>query len=603
MEEKIETITEEEIERRRKERDKKKIKDVSVKTKEMLTSPSEGKVDNKQILPFHRVLPTEPVMPLSAPPPVLSIGTQGRIQISLIRANENLYSEILLPPKFRSSTESRLVLQRPLIFQVADLGIVRPPALGLKASTQLLLPLLPESSIEVSLLIHPPLVGYSQSITQSSRTLPRRESINVTSTIQPLMSGFSLQSKPHTKDKEDILPTLETEKTSQKDKNLPVGAEISEEASGDDTEEEENFFEIMFRGEGLGKIEDGRPTVICIEDRQGESITGVVGTMCARLYREKKGGIPEPIIFTDIEEFKKDIRWIEAANKIFEIRLNDKDWESFISEGKDWKRFFDNRLDQLFSQDFGFIILNRQMKEIPFERHQRHHINIVNVVPKELTIEMKRRLAEIVWGFVEVDESLKSLDEIFEDGRVKFERALKKIQRQKNGIFVDATNPHEAEESNEHLWIKWFLVKCLVKHLIKKGELPTNPTLTHIKNKVETEVKDSTRFPNAVPDVAVGNKVYEVETLFSEDREGRIARNKITHTIDKYGSSVIINIVLDNITFLRHLEMLRQIIRNYEKDGKKNITFWTLDLKNEKLVSLEEVLKIMRELKAEISYN
>jgi len=41
--------------------------------------------------------------------------------------------------------------------------------------------------------------------------------------------------------------------------------------------------------------------------------------------------------------------------------------------------------------------------------------------------------------------------------------------------------------------------------------------------------------------------------------------------------------------------MLRQILGNYEKDGKKNINFWTLDLKNGKLISLEKILKIIRE--------
>lgn len=138
LEEKIETITEEEIEQQRKERDKKKIKDVSVKTKEILTSPSEGKVENKQILPSHRVvLPSEPVMPLSVPPPILSIRTRGRFQISLIRVKENLYSEILPPPKLRLSTESRLILSRPLISQVADLEIVEPPALSV-VSTNIL---------------------------------------------------------------------------------------------------------------------------------------------------------------------------------------------------------------------------------------------------------------------------------------------------------------------------------------------------------------------------------------------------------------------------------------------------------------------------------
>lgn len=591
MEEKIETITEEEIERQRKVRDKKKIKDVSVKTKEILTSPSEGRGENKQILPSHRVLPTEPVMPLSVLPPILSIGTRGRIQISLIRAKENLYNEILPPPKLRSSTESRLVLQRLLISQVADLGIVRPPALSLNVSTQLLLPLLPESSIEVSPLIHPPLVGYSQSITPSSRTLPLRESINVTSTIQPLMSRLSLQSKLHTKD-EDILPTLETEKTSQKEKSLSVGAEIAEEESGGDTEEEENFFEIMFRGEGLRRIEDGRPAVIYVEEKEGDSIIGVVGTICKRLYREKMGGIPKAEIFSNLEEFRKEIRYIEAGNKITVIRLSEKDWKSLTKE--EWNRFFGDRLDQLFSQDFGFIILNHPLPRVL----ERHRINTIIVHARQLTTEMKRKLTEIVWGFVDIEDAFAPLDVVFDYGREKFEHTLEGIKE--IGFFAEATKPHEGEESNEHRWIKRFLVKHLASELIKTGELPKNPSRRQIKSKVETEVKG--RFLNAVPDVVVGNDVYEVETLFAEDGEGSNPSDKIIHTIDKYDNSSVnsISVVLSNISFIRHLKMIKKILRMYKKDRKENIKFWTLDLKNERLVSFEEILNIMRELKIQM---
>lgn len=595
---------EEEIERRQRVRDK-KIKDVSVKKKEKLsTLPSEGKIDDEQTLPSYKVLPTEPVMSLSVPPPVLSIGTQGRIQIPSIQMKENLYSEILPPPKLRSLNDSRLVLPRPLISQVADLGIVRPPAVGLEVSTQLLLPLQPESSIEVSPLIDPPLMGYRQSITPKSRTFPLLESISITSTIQPLMSRFSLQSKLI--DKEDILPTLDIERTSQEEKILSVGAEIAEELSGDDKEDDEDFFEIMFRGEGLKRIGDGRPAVICIEDREGESIIGVVETIYAMLYREKKGGRPKPTIFTDKNELKKDMRWIEAEDRIYVVQLSKKEWNSLEKEKEDWERFL-NRINQLFLQDIGFIILNKHLQQ---KVHDRHYIKIITLEPRRLTIDMKRRLTEIAWGFVDVNDAIGHpdtihidaihLDTLFDYGKKKFEDTLEGIKE--IGFFALATNPHEEGESDEHRWVKWFLLKYLASQLIKKGELPKNPSRSQIQSKVKTEAD----LFGVKPDVYIGNgvnyDVYEVETLFSEDGEGSISSDKIIYTIDKYknNNNVNINIVLSNITFIRHLKMIKKILRMYEKDGKKNIKFWTLDLKKEKLMSLEEILKIMRELKAEM---
>ena len=538
LQEKIETIQEEEIERRRREKDKNKTGEVAEQIKGIPQTPQpDGKVKDTSIY---------------------------KVRIPLIQIKNTLHSEVLFPPKLRLHTGLRLVLVRPVMAQVLDAEIVRPPILSLKHGFKLLLPLPLESSLKDSYLYHPPIIKCSPSVIPRRQMLQLIESVTVTSNVlQPLVLNRNVMPED----------TQRTEKILQ------------------DTliEEEETFIEIMFRGEGLKRIEDGRPAVICIEDIEGESIIGVVETICKMLYREKVGGKPKAEIFSNLEEFRKEIRYIEAKNKITVIRLSENDWKNLTKEELD--RFLGDRFDQLFTQDFGFIVLNTRVLRL----EERHRINIIDVKPRLLSVEMKRRLAEIAWGFVKIDEKYESMDEIFEDGRGKFENALERIQRQNKGIFVDATKPHKAGESNEHLWMKWFLVKCGVEHLIDKGELPKNPTLTQIKNKVETEVVDSNRFPDAVPDVVVGNMVFEVETLFSEDGEGKIARNKLTYTIDKYNSSTNINIVLDNITFLRHLKMLRQILGNYEKDGKKNINFWTLDLKNGKLISLEKILKIIRE--------
>lgn len=480
-----ETITGEEIEWRKK-REEKKIGDVAEQIKEI-----ERKKDNEPINLYNIPLLKPIVIPFSVPipVPVLSLGTNSKIQISLIQAKEALHSEILLPPKLRLHSVLRFVLLKPVMAQVLDAETVKPPMLSLGGYRfNLLIPLLLKSSIKESYPCRTPVIK----IIPSGLKPPILESVNIDSTSIP-----------------------ETETISKED-------EVTEETSRGS--KEEDFFEIMFQGKGLKGIEDGKPAVICVEDREGESIVGVIETMCARLYREGKGGKPEPIIFTDIEEFKKNIQWIEAENKITVIKLSENDWEKLTKEyGMDWERF-NNRLEQLFSQDFGFIILNTKIQRLL----ERHRINVISVVPKQLTIEMKRRLAEIAWGFVKIDKKLEYMDEIFEDGRDKFEHSLMKIQKQSDGRFVYATKTHK-EESNEHLRIKWFLVKYLVRHLIQKGELPENPTLSQIKSKVETEVEN--RFPNAIPDVISGNDVYEVETLFSEDREGQIAGNKITYTI------------------------------------------------------------------------
>ncbi|MFP3131170.1 MAG: hypothetical protein RXR51_06305, partial [Nitrososphaeria archaeon] len=85
---------------------------------------------------------------------------------------------------------------------------------------------------------------------------------------------------------------------------------------------------------------------------------------------------------------------------------------------------------------------------------------------------------------------------------------------------------------------------------------------------------------------------YEVETLFGE---GEDADTKIVKTIDKYTNNEKVNIVMDNFGFLLHLKDLERIKK--DKKHNKNVEFYTLDLKNNKLISIEEFKEKLKELK------
>lgn len=111
-------------------------------------------------------------------------------------------------------------------------------------------------------------------------------------------------------------------------------------------------------------------------------------------------------------EFKKD----EKLNKDF--------WESVV-----------DRLEELFGQDIGFIVVNQRIWFIP-----KHHIvDMLEIkIPNNLLDEKKLQaeLCSIMWGFINPDllfeETEKNLgqdkfDYIFEVARKIFERKIKSI--------------------------------------------------------------------------------------------------------------------------------------------------------------------------------
>jgi hypothetical protein len=126
-------------------------------------------------------------------------------------------------------------------------------------------------------------------------------------------------------------------------------------------------------------------------------------------------------------------------------------------------------------------------------------------------------------------------------------------------------------------------------------------TLKDIKKCIQTETKLDT---GVVPDVYYidEHEVYEVETLYDQGPE---PDKKIDETIRKYlGENGVdkidikkLNIVIDNFGFLLHLRDLVSIKRHYSHYSQDlNIEFYSLDLKNKRLVSMDEFIKELRRI-------
>jgi len=233
-------------------------------------------------------------------------------------------------------------------------------------------------------------------------------------------------------------------------------------------------------------------------------------------------------------------------------------------------------------------------------KYMEHTPKLIEVFPRELTFEQKKILTELAWGvsvkkigiIVKKEEGDRplgyTLDDLFRFGKMRHEEYFENLQREKGGLYVLATREHEGEESDLHLRIKWFIVKFLSEKYKLKS-------LSEIEKSIKTEERLEL---NVKPDVwdSEENVVYEVETLFSEDREGRSPQRKIYESIKKYeGTSVKeINVVLDNLTFLLHIRDIfgiKKNIRDWENKTGKTVNLLTLDVENGKLVAIGEIFR------------
>ncbi|MHA1874119.1 MAG: hypothetical protein ACTSVB_08395, partial [Candidatus Heimdallarchaeaceae archaeon] len=422
----------------------------------------------------------------------------------------------------------------------------------------------------------------------------------------PLIREISLFDK---KIDEKLLEELE-EKTIQTPRLqvsvISKGAEPSLGGGEEIEEEPPEIIKFVF-GNNSTRILSKGPIVILYKELENDSTIGSFETLCIRIFREKKGGEPgyfsiknlDPynirevekyikpegnIVRIDLDALKKDAE--ESKRNIFEIVSSERLRET---------------LDRFIVGDVSFLIFKTRDEKLyeyckqvlmKLSASVEHPLKIVEVIPQKISIEEKKILTELAWGLsikgIETDIKVISsdrpigttLDDIFNKfGKTKHEEYLENLQKEKYGMYWDATKPHEGQESDLHRQIKTFIVKLLAK----KHNLRTKE---EIKEKVLTE-KEVNGIKPDIYDTIEGT-AYEIETLFSEDNEGKAPRDKLNETIEKYEETPIrkINIVLDNITFLIHIRDLfgiKRNIRDWENKTGKSVTFLTLDVENYKL--------------------
>ena len=387
------------------------------------------------------------------------------------------------------------------------------------------------------------------------------------------------------------------------------------EPSGGEGEFEEipDTVDFVFGASNI-KISSRGPKIVLYKELEKDSTIGSFETLCIRIYREKKGGYPKFKPIKELDEFNiREIeKWMDAYGSLFTIDLDgSKDKAKEIFSQKNLRE----PLRRAIIGDVGFIIFKTRDEELygyckkmlgNLKKEIEHPLDDVYIEPKLLSFEIKKELSSLAWGNLKLDGANEFAEKplnferfvgtmVFDDifnksSKSLFEKQLERLEKEYGGIWVFATKQHAGKESSEHLQMKWFIVKLLSAERNLK-------TLMEIKGEIKTEEE----YEGIIPDVRVGNSVYEIETLFAEDIGGRIPKKKIYDTITKYENTSIgeINLVLDNLTFLIHLIELIEvsnILRDWSETHRKTIDFWTFDLQNKQLLSLRDVTKRMKQL-------
>jgi len=397
------------------------------------------------------------------------------------------------------------------------------------------------------------------------------------------------RTKPLKEETEVKKVEIEEEKIASEEAGAPSGGE----------EGIFDFFESPFGSKG-GKIRGKGPKIILFKDVKDDSYIRFLEKVCLRIYKEIEGGEPKAKEIEKIDDLNKEeiAKWLEAGGKIFTINLDS--LKNINDIDQDHLR---ERLEETYSSKLGFIIFTTR-DEKKFEAFKKLLEKINRKFQTGLEIAyiearpLPQGLIKLSSGMIDLAEpkqikveedgipTLNTFDSLFNQALKERDRYFDKIKNEEGGLFKYVTVKTE-EESELHFNIKVFIVRYLVNKLRKEGKHLETPE--EIKKFIQTEEKIGEK----TPDVRVVNngaeEFYEVETLFGE---GEDADKKIVDTIDKYTNNEKVNIVMDNFGFLLHLKDLERIKKLY-----KNVEFYTLDLKNKELISIEKFKKELKELK------
>ncbi len=406
---------------------------------------------------------------------------------------------------------------------------------------------------------------------EPNKTLPSTRSENITLKIPktilltlPSVELKRLKKEFPSKKKEIItliIEPIKLDKAELKLKTFDTSVETlkSEESSSESEKhellEEIDFIEFLL-GKGSGKILSGKPLCIIVE-RHPDKYEYIVVTICREVYREKKGGYPQPIPVKTVDEIE------------FEFKADISD-QIIIVENAKYSEILRKAVSKFPFSSLGFLILVTDKPE-ELEMEIRKNIPkaeefILRIEPVKIDEKLKIGIIEFISGSqllksYSFGEDFLKATQVFNDQLKKyldFSKAPKELRVMWHKLM--AKSPEISEQaSEEHSAMKSFVWQHLYRKYKKIPKLEDERSV----------------------DVSIDNENYEIETFYGCGDS--IA--KLTEKMEKFTRSDKIFFVLRNISILMHLKELISFKKTW-KDLGYDVEILGIDFKRKDLISL-----------------
>jgi len=367
---------------------------------------------------------------------------------------------------------------------------------------------------------------------------------------------------------------------------------------------------------GLGNIMIERPIIISAKRRCGDNgcfdYIELLKRVLREVYRVRASGLPSPKHIGDLTDFQLLLPLdVSGGSKILVIDLTRRLGDELLTNKSLYLRFSD-RLRELFSQSYGFVVIYGDKKLIgdmnsfnfQVKKTSNYSIQIpspinINISPER--IKLYYLIANFMWGNIINPESFdetNNLDELVVKLEDQYWEKLKDAIKDFNVQLKvkPSGNPDENDqESIVHYLVKAFVVKYIANKLAKELKIEATKAL----NCIETEYKlDNT--DNKILDVYVKNNCnssldnidIEVETLYGTKTIVHKVFKTVEEKIDLVNKLWVVIPNPQAVIFLPTLLKLRKYLKENKKYNDK-VEFFTLDITNPDngIVELKDLAK------------
>lgn len=381
------------------------------------------------------------------------------------------------------------------------------------------------------------------------------------------------------------------------------------------------LFEKIIKSQGIkfpSELLEDTLYLIFLPLYEDEDFNASLQIICREIFNKfTKKGYPTPKIYNNIEELYKKL---EGENKIEFYKdesanvgiIGIKEIKNNINLEKE----LSDRIRESHSRGFGFIIL--QMKKEKIKKFveeikkisQRPEIiilepqliqnlekinNKVKIVKKfdslaidiKDPIQIKKKIASVFWGFIEPIEDPvwsngKTFDDFFCACERKYKRKIKElfettsIKRNDKNIIISKDPKFRTDKSagSSHKGLK----VLTIKHLIKNENVDWD------------DIDIEKEFEDIQPDVCIKNEIpYEIETFYGREKS---PNERIDELIGKYQRNKKFSrlfIIISNLDVILWYNKFIKTKKYKEKIENFEVEFLTPDLKNKKLIKIEEL--------------